>query len=93
MSGSCDHWPGDAVCFAGGNTHGNRMIGGYDLSTGSPSTIGFMGKPVDLIDEAGQPMNRPPWARDTIFTALHMMGVPDVFLPGGPGRIVGVEQA
>jgi hypothetical protein len=68
------------------------MVGGFDLSTGAPNSIGFMGKPVDLIDEAGGPMNRPPWARDIIFTALHMMGVPNVFLPGGPGRIVGVEQ-
>jgi len=93
LGGTCDHWPGDSVCFAGGNTHGNRMVGGFDLSTGAPNSIGFMGKPVSMLDENGDPMQRAPWSRDVVFTALHMMGVPDVFIPGGPGRINGVEQS
>ena len=93
LGGTCDHWPGDSVCFAGGNTHGNRMIGGYDLSTGGPTSLGFMGTSIPLLDENGDPIERPPQSRDIILTAMHMMGIPDVFLPGGPGRIVGVEQS
>jgi hypothetical protein len=92
LGNTCDHWPGDSVCFAGGNTHGNRMIGRYDLSTGKPNNIGFMGDSVNLIDENGDPITRQPWIRDVVYTALHMMGIPNVFLPGGPGRIVGVQQ-
>jgi hypothetical protein len=68
------------------------MVGGFDLSSGPPESIGFMGKPVSLLDENGDVMQRPPWSRDVVFTALHMLGIPDVFLPGGPGQILGVQQ-
>lgn len=87
-----DHWPTTSVVFAGGGSSGagwlqnNRMIGGFDVAGTTPS---FGGQPIDLIDEHGQPMNRPPQSRDVVFSALDMMGI-KVFLQGGPGRIVGL---
>jgi hypothetical protein len=92
-SGTCDHWPTTSVCFAGGNVAPNRMIGGYDLSVGSPTNIGFTGKSISLINEGGTPLQRPPISADVVYTVLDLMGLNNVFIPGGPGRIVGVKQA
>jgi len=92
MSNTCDHWPANMVLFAGGNTAPNRQIGSYDTSTGPATSIGFMGTPIDVIDEGGDAATRPPRSPDVVFTALHQMGITDVFIPGGPGVIQGVEQ-
>ncbi len=90
MGRTCDHWPGNSVCFAGGNVAPNRMVGNYDLTTGPPDRIGFMGEAVALTDEGGQPMRRAPKANDVVFSALHLMGIDSVFIPGGPGVIGGL---
>jgi hypothetical protein len=91
MGMTCDHWPASSVCFVGGAVVPNRMIGGFDLTKGLVTGNGFMGKPVSLVDEGGDSMVRPPQSRDVVFSALHALGIPDVFLPGGPGRILGLE--
>jgi hypothetical protein len=98
-SGFCDHWPVDSVCFAGGNVHGNRMIGGFDMEVGMgvkadeiEKSHGFLGKKIDLIDENGAPMTRQPLRKDIVHSALDIMGIPDTFLPGGPGKILGLKK-
>lgn len=82
-----DHWPTTSVLYAGGGTRGNRQIGNFDFTGGSQSPVGAA---VDLIDEDGAMITRPPLSRDHIFTALHAMGITDFFVPGGPGQIEGV---
>ncbi|MEM9189482.1 MAG: DUF1501 domain-containing protein [Myxococcota bacterium] len=85
---SDNHWPISTMVMAGGGLHGNRMVGAYDLPerVGNPGT----GLPVDMILEDGTPANRPPTVTDFIYTAYDVMGI-ELFMPGGPGKIVGVK--
>ena len=87
-----DHWPITSVAFAGGGIEPNRMIGNYDVPPGG-GQVGYEGTAVDLIDEGGDPISRPPRSADVIYTALKIMGIDDFFIPGGPGEIVGVAAA
>jgi hypothetical protein len=91
--GTCDHWPATAVCFAGGGIQPNRTVGGYDFSIGKTNGIGFMGSPIYLIGEDGAPMLRAPLSIDVVYTALKLMGITDVFLPGGPGYFESLVKA
>jgi hypothetical protein len=91
-SGLCDHWPTTSVVMAGGGIRGNQMLGNYDLERSHPGASGPVGKPVSLIDEGGEQVEAPPESRDIVYTALQVMGISDVFLPGGPGEIVGVRS-
>lgn len=79
-----DHHPFTSVMFAGGNVANNRMVGTYD-------TRGF-GEPTAIIEENGQASTRVPRSADIACTALHMMGVNNVFIPGGFGEIVGLRK-
>jgi Protein of unknown function (DUF1501) len=85
---ACDHWPSTSVLVAGGGTHGNRQLGGFDLEVPGYSPLGVS---VPLIDEGGQSIARPPRTADIVFTALRTLGVDDFFIAGGPGEIVGVR--
>jgi hypothetical protein len=90
MSGTSDHWPTTSVMFVGGGVAPNRMVGGYDFSPG-PGAVGYVGKTVNLLDEGGQPIARPPRSGDVIHTALRILGVQDFFIPGGSGEILGLR--
>lgn len=94
-TGGTDHWPATSVIMAGagaqggGWLHTNRMIGGYDVGTAS-TPGGFMGEPVDLVDEDGLGLRRPPQSRDIVYSAMGLLGI-EQFLPGRPGKIVGLD--
>lgn len=90
-SNKCDHWPVTSVAFAGGATRGNRQIGNYDFTNLALSANGPNGAPVDLIDEGGDAVVRPPRSADVVHTVYHMMGIEEFFVPGGSGNIVGVR--
>ena len=85
---ACDHWPSTSVMIAGGGTHGNRQLGGFDLEASGYSPLGV---PSAIVDEGGQMIERPLRTADIIYTSLVALGVEDFFLPGGPGEIVGVR--
>jgi hypothetical protein len=89
-----DHWPSTSVVFAGGGIADNRMIGSYDevnFGAGQSPT----GIPVDLLDESGNKVSRPPTSADIVFTALRALDIDskEFFIPGGPGEIVGVRKS
>lgn len=86
-----DHWPITTVSFTGGGVAANREIGGFDLSN---FTFGPKGKSVDIVEEDGAAVKRPPRAADVVSTACQIMGLApgdDFFIPGGYGEIVGVR--
>lgn len=85
---ACDHWPSTSMLVAGGGTHGNRQLGGFDLDVPGYSPLGV---PTSLIDEGGQRISRPLRTADVVFTGLRTLGVEDFFIAGGPGEIVGVR--
>ncbi|MGH1341808.1 MAG: DUF1501 domain-containing protein [Nannocystales bacterium] len=85
---ACDHWPFTSVVLAGGGVRGNRQLGNFDLEVESPSPIGV---PTPLISEGGDAIERMPRSADVVWTALQLMGIEDVFVPGGVGEIVGVR--
>jgi hypothetical protein len=93
--GGTDHWPATSVIMCGGGSagagwlHNNRMIGGYDVGTAS-TPGGFMGLPVELVDENALTFRRPPQSRDIVYTAMGLLGL-EQFLPGRPGKIVGLD--
>ena len=95
----CDHWPATSVAFAGGNVIPNRQIGRYAIPEGaSPSGLGYLGDPVSMIDEGGDLISRSPTSGDVVWTILQQMGITNelkqgVFLGGGPGRFLGLEEA
>jgi hypothetical protein len=81
-SGS-DHNPMTSVALVGGQTQGNRMIGGYE--GGDPN-----GLPVEIEEEGGEDAERPPRAQDiaaTIYASMGMVANEDYFVPGGFGTI------
>lgn len=90
-SGTCDHWPITSVALAGGGVLPNRMIGGYDLSRGSPRSIGFEGLPVDLRLEGGSDGHRAPTSGDICHTVYQQLGIREFFIPGGSGEIMGLR--
>jgi len=86
-----DHWPANTVIFAGGGLNNNRMIGSYAVNTADPSASGFDGVPVSVREATGDVMRRPRSA-DVVTTALAVMGVTNVRIPGGNGEILGVRK-
>ena len=87
-SNTCDHWPATSVAFVGGGVAPNRMIGGYRITAGAPtSSVGFVGQDVAFDDGS----RRQPRAADVVHTALRIMGIQDFFIPGGSNEIVGLR--
>jgi hypothetical protein len=84
-----DHWPTTSVVFAGGGVAPNKMLGSYDVSI-APA-VGYLGTPVDLIDEGGDPTTRAPRSADVIHSAYRILGVDKFFIPGGSAEIVGLK--
>jgi hypothetical protein len=85
-----DHWPANTVVFAGGGLQPNRMIGSYAVNTARPNAQGFDGTPVEILEATGKVMRRPRSA-DVVTTALAVLGVKGVRIPGGNGEILGVR--
>ena len=98
MSGSCDHWPGNSVLFAGGGIAPNRQIGRYAVpDPPQPGLLGFMGDPVDVVEEGGTVKQKTLTSADIVYTTLHHMGALEqpgkpVSITGGVARIAGLEQ-
>ncbi|MFO0724518.1 MAG: DUF1501 domain-containing protein [Myxococcota bacterium] len=94
VTGGTDHWPATSVIFAGAGSSGsgwlnnNRMYGGYEVGT-AQAPGSFMGETIDLIDEDGLGLQRPPQSRDIVYSVMDMLGIRQ-FLPGRPGKIVGL---
>ena len=90
--GNNDHWPHTSVVFAGGGVTPDLMVGNYDME---PKSAGesAAGLPVDLVDETGTHIKRPPKSADIVTTALKILGVDKFFIPGGYGEIQGVRAA
>lgn len=99
MSGSCDHWPGNSYLFAGGGITPNRQIGRYAVpDPPQPQLLGFMGDPVDVIEEGGTVKQKTLTSADVIYTALHHLDALEqpgkgVSITGGVARIAGLEQS
>jgi hypothetical protein len=85
---SSDHWASHSVIFAGGGINTNRMLGSYDVQ--DPKAIGYYGLPL-TIQEAAGPVTRVARASDIVTTALAVMGISGVRIPGGNGEILGVR--
>jgi hypothetical protein len=85
---SSDHWASHSVIFAGGGINTNRMLGSYDVQ--DPKAIGYYGAPL-TIQEAAGPVTRVPRASDIVTTALAIMGINQIRIPGGNGEILGVR--
>lgn len=86
-----DHWPSNTVIMAGGGLNANTMIGSYAVNTADPAASGFDGVPVRVQESTGEAMRRPRSA-DVVTTALAVMGVTNIRIPGGNGEILGVRQ-
>lgn len=84
-----DHWPTTSVIFAGGGVAPNKMFGSYDVS--AAPQVGYLGTPIDLIDEGGDPVTRVPRSADVIHSAYHILGINDFFIPGGSAEVVGLK--
>lgn len=81
-----DHNPITSVVLSGGGILGNRQIGGF-------ADDGNAGKPVDIVEEAGEMATRPPRAADMVATICSVFGMhpgEDFFIPGGYGVIGGL---
>jgi hypothetical protein len=85
-----DHWPSNTVIMAGGGLSPNRMIGSYAVNLADPAANGYDGVGVAVQESTGQAMRRPR-SSDIITTALAVMGVTNVRIPGGNGEILGVR--
>ena len=86
-----DHWPASTVIFAGGGLSPDKMVGGYAVNTADPTAQGFDGVPV-AIKEASGTVTRRPRSSDIVNTALAVMGVTGITIPGGSGEILGVRS-
>ncbi len=86
-----DHWPASTVIFAGGGLSPNRMIGSYAVNTADPTAQGFDGAPIAIKEATGTVMRRPR-SSDVVTTALAVMGVTGISIPGGSGEILGVRS-
>lgn len=91
-----EHWATTSVVLAGGGIQTNRMLGGYDVSGNgnglTGNALGYFGKPLDLIDEGGDPQNRIPRSGDIAQTVYKILGIDGVFIPGGSGEILGIRS-
>lgn len=87
---ACDHWPATSVVMAGGGIAGNRQVGSFDLNAGGYSPIGM---PIPLRNEGGgnDIIERAPKSADVVYTVLQLLGIEDVFIPGGVAEILGVR--
>ncbi len=85
-----DHWPASTVVFVGGGLKANTMVGGYAVNTADPTAQGFDGMPV-AIGEATGTVTRRPRSSDVVATALAVLGITGVSIPGGSGEILGVR--
>lgn len=87
-----DHHPATCGLLVGGQIKGNQMLGGYDESAiGSP-----LGAPVNLIEESGEKVKRPPTSQDIAATVIRAFGLQagkDFFIPGGYGEFDGAIGA
>jgi len=87
-----DHHPATCGLLVGGGIKGNQMLGGYDESaTGSP-----LGAPVNIIEESGTKVMRPPTSQDIAATVIRAFGLQpgkDFFIPGGYGEFEGALGA
>ena len=68
------------------------MCGGYDVEPGAASALGFPGTPLALIDTDGNTQVRAPQSIDIIYTAMSLLGLDDIYIPGQPGRILGITS-
>ena len=92
FSFSSDHWAANTVIFAGGGLNTNRAMGGYTVPARPPSeVVGHDGVAVP-VQENGATVNRVPRSADVVTTALAVMGVTGVRIPGGNGEILGVRR-
>ena len=87
---TCDHWPTTSVIFAGGGINSNRMIGTYDVASKAPGLQGYLGAPIDIQESSGL-AHRVPRSADIVTTALAVLGISGIRIPGGNGEIVGVR--
>ncbi len=87
---TCDHWPTGTVVMAGGGLNANRMVGGYNINPANPNLPGFDGLPVTIAEQNGN-VQRRPRTSDVVTTALAVLGVEGVRIPGGNGEIVGIR--
>ncbi|MBL8951782.1 MAG: DUF1501 domain-containing protein [Myxococcaceae bacterium] len=85
-----DHWPSNTVILAGGGLNANRMVGTYAVNTADANASGFDGVPVAVRESTGD-VTRKPRSADVVTTALAVMGVHNVRIPGGNGEILGVR--
>lgn len=83
-----DHHPATCGLLVGGGIKGNQMLGGYDeAAMGSP-----LGAPVNIIEESGEAVLRPPTSQDIAATVIRAFGLQagkDFFIPGGYGEFAG----
>lgn len=86
-----DHWPSNSVIFAGGGLNANRMIGSYAVDMNDPTRQGFDGLPIPIKEASGN-VTRKPRSSDIVTTALAVMGVSGISIPGGNGEILGVRK-
>jgi hypothetical protein len=85
-----DHWPSSTVLFAGGGLAPNRMVGGYAVDPANPTAQGYDGVPVAIQESTG-PVQRVPRSSDIVTTALAVLGVTGIRIPGGNGEVLGVR--
>ncbi len=86
-----DHWPASTVIFAGGGLNANKMVGSYAVNTADPTAQGFDGAPIAIKEASGTVMRKPRSA-DIVNTALAVLGITGVTIPGGSGEILGVRS-
>jgi len=92
--GGTDHNPATTMILLGGNVHGNRMIGGYDETTG-PTPLGAPVNVINIADGSGSISSRVPTAADaaaTVYRAFGLQAERDFSIPGGYGEIQGVNS-
>jgi hypothetical protein len=87
-----DHWAANSAILIGGGITPNQMLGGYGTAGNDPLAVGFDGIPIEIREASGVKM-RPPRSSDVIHTALSILGVENVRIPGTSGEIVGVRRA
>jgi len=85
-----DHWPSNTVIFAGGGLSSNRSLGGYAVDPGNPTASGYDGTPLSVRESTGT-VQRVPRSSDVVTTALAVMGVQGIRIPGGNGEVLGVR--
>jgi Protein of unknown function (DUF1501) len=91
FSASSDHWADNSVIMAGGGLKPNQALGGYVVPARPAAEVqGHEGQVMAIQESAGVVMRRPRSA-DVITTALALLGISGVRIPGGSGEILGVR--